>query len=205
MEEASSAVTEQTPRSSGDLFGGGMMSPVRDVHSVYARLRRERPVEFIKSDLGETWLITRYDDVNRVLRERATRVIDEAIDTLIDDCVRGGSTDLVSQFTLTFPIRVIAHVRRALLPRHPPRPSGSAACGRAALREAPQSAARTRCGTEYCRRGLPLTRPTPGHLRHLTPRARPIVSADQSEARSARSSRCRPRWRRSSSSEISWS
>ncbi|MFP6664426.1 MAG: cytochrome P450 [Deltaproteobacteria bacterium] len=157
MEEASATAIGRMPRSASELFGGGMMSPMRDVHCVYARLRREHPAECIKSEGAETWLITRYDDVNRILsdaqtfssaanargiglvmgrtliemdgaehlrqrrlvtpsfspravRERATSVIDEAIDTLIDDFVRDGQADLVSQFTFTFPIRVIANL-----------------------------------------------------------------------------------------------
>jgi cytochrome P450 len=157
MEKTSETEIELTPRSATKIFGGGMMSPVRDVHSVYARLRRESPVEFVKSELGQTWLITRYDDVNRILhdaktfssaanargigviigrtiiemdgedhlhqrrlitpsfspravRDRAAAVIDDSIDSLIDEFANDGQADLVRQFTFTFPIRVIANL-----------------------------------------------------------------------------------------------
>ncbi len=59
------------PRPS-ELFKGGMMSPVRDVHRVYAHMRVHEPVRKIQSELGDTWLVTRYEDVNRVLRDAET-------------------------------------------------------------------------------------------------------------------------------------
>lgn len=68
------AVSGEAPRKPGssDLFGGGMMSPVENVHPVYARLRREKPVEFISSELGDSFLVTRYQDVGRILRDAET-------------------------------------------------------------------------------------------------------------------------------------
>ena len=52
-----------------ELFGGTMLSPVRDPYSVYRRLRREQPVIRVQSLLGEDHLITRYDDVVAVLKD----------------------------------------------------------------------------------------------------------------------------------------
>lgn len=156
MQEQPVASTGQDRvESQSSLFGGGMMSPVRDVHSVYSRLRQEKPVLQVNSDLGESWLVTRYADVSRILqdaetfsssgnargigmimgrtilemggsehlrqrrlvtpafspraiRERAKPAIETAVDALIDDFSNDGKADLVSQFTYTFPIRVIA-------------------------------------------------------------------------------------------------
>src|SRR5262245_31369222 len=51
-----------------ELFGGGMMSPVRDPYTVYRRLRHEQPVIHIESPMGTAYLITRYDDVLDVLK-----------------------------------------------------------------------------------------------------------------------------------------
>ena len=48
------------------------MSPVRDVHRFYDYMREHEPVRKIRSELGDTWLITRYDDVSRVLRDADT-------------------------------------------------------------------------------------------------------------------------------------
>ena len=55
-----------------ELFKNGMMSPVRDVHRFYDHMRLHEPVRKIRSELGDTWLVTRYDDVNRVLRDAGT-------------------------------------------------------------------------------------------------------------------------------------
>jgi cytochrome P450 len=52
-----------------ELFGGTMLSPVRDPYSVYRRLRREQPVILIQGLLGEDHLVTRYDDVLAILKD----------------------------------------------------------------------------------------------------------------------------------------
>lgn len=51
-----------------ELFGGGMMSPVRDPYSVYRRLRHEQPVLHIESPMGTAYLVTRYDDVVEIMK-----------------------------------------------------------------------------------------------------------------------------------------
>jgi cytochrome P450 len=51
-----------------ELFGGTMMSPVPDPYPVYRRLRDTEPVLPVQGIMGETWLVTRYDDVCAVLR-----------------------------------------------------------------------------------------------------------------------------------------
>lgn len=56
---------------SEELFGGTMLSPVRDPYTVYRRLRREQPVLLTQSLLGEGYLVTRYDDVVAILRDPA--------------------------------------------------------------------------------------------------------------------------------------
>lgn len=52
-----------------ELFGGTMLGPVRDPYAVYRRLRREQPVILVQGILGEDYVVTRYDDVVRVLRD----------------------------------------------------------------------------------------------------------------------------------------
>lgn len=54
-----------------ELFGGGMMSPVRDPYSVYRRLRHEQPVTHLESPMGTAYLVTRYDDVVAILKNVA--------------------------------------------------------------------------------------------------------------------------------------
>jgi cytochrome P450 len=51
-----------------ELFGGGMMSPVRDPYAVYRRLRQEEPVIHLESPMGTGYLVTRYDDVVAILK-----------------------------------------------------------------------------------------------------------------------------------------
>ena len=51
-----------------ELFGGGMMSPVRDPYTVYRRLRHEQPVIQLESPMGTAYLVTRYDDVLGILK-----------------------------------------------------------------------------------------------------------------------------------------
>jgi cytochrome P450 len=140
-----------------ELFGGTMLSPVRDPYAVYRRLRREQPVIRVQNLLGEDHLITRYADVMMVLKDAdrfssrgnargiglvmgrtilemegkehvrhrnliapyfarsalkggledtIARIAHDLIDTFAAD----GRADLVSQFTFTFPIRVVTHI-----------------------------------------------------------------------------------------------
>lgn len=53
------------------LFGGGMMSPIRDPYPVYHRLRHEQPVVHVESPMGTAYLVTRYDDVVGILKNTA--------------------------------------------------------------------------------------------------------------------------------------
>lgn len=52
-----------------ELFGGTMMSPIRDPYPVYARLRREQPVLLVQGIFGEAPLVTRYEDVMTILKD----------------------------------------------------------------------------------------------------------------------------------------
>jgi len=140
-----------------DIFGGHFMAEVADPYAAYARLRRETPVVLVDLPLQPGYLVTRYDDVIRVLKDAAlyssranakgiglvmgktilemdghehTRhrnivsmafvpralqgtlpgVIAEIAHTMIERFAGDGRADLVSQFTRTFPLRVIAHI-----------------------------------------------------------------------------------------------
>lgn len=55
-----------------ELFGGTMMSPVPNPYPVYKRLRDENPVALVEGIFGEHYLVTRYDDALRVLRDAST-------------------------------------------------------------------------------------------------------------------------------------
>jgi cytochrome P450 len=57
------------PATSIELFGGTIMSPIPNPYPVYRRLRKESPVLPLRSFFGVDHLITRYDDVYRILRE----------------------------------------------------------------------------------------------------------------------------------------
>jgi cytochrome P450 len=139
------------------LFGGTMMSPVPDPYSVYRRLRTERPVVVLDSQLGRSALVSRYDDIAAALKDSATFsskgnargiglvmgrtiiemegkehlrqrrlvtpafspralreglevVVEKTVQQLVDQFVDDGKADLVSQFTFTYPLRVMAHV-----------------------------------------------------------------------------------------------
>jgi cytochrome P450 len=139
------------------LFGGTMMSPVPDPYSVYRRLRTERPVVVLDSQLGRSALVSRYDDIAAALKDSATFsskgnargiglvmgrtiiemegkehlrqrrlvtpafspralreglevVVENTVQQLVDQFVDDGKADLVSQFTFTYPLRVMAHV-----------------------------------------------------------------------------------------------
>jgi cytochrome P450 len=52
-----------------DLFGGHMMSPVPDPYPVYARLRQTEPVKQMQFPLGPTFMVSRYDDAVRILKD----------------------------------------------------------------------------------------------------------------------------------------
>ncbi len=56
------------PVSLEDLFGGPIIGPVRDPHSVYRRLRREAPVLPVAMGPQTAWFVSRYDEVKEVLR-----------------------------------------------------------------------------------------------------------------------------------------
>ena len=51
------------------LFGGTMMSPIVDPYSVYKRLRDEQPALPVNTLMGIVYMITRYDDVEAVLKD----------------------------------------------------------------------------------------------------------------------------------------
>ncbi|MGH7785507.1 MAG: cytochrome P450 [Candidatus Binatia bacterium] len=51
------------------LFGGTMMSPIVDPYSVYKRLRDEQPALPINTMMGINYMITRYTDVEAVLKD----------------------------------------------------------------------------------------------------------------------------------------
>lgn len=53
------------------LFGGTMMSPVLDPYSVYRRLRDEQPVIPVDTMMGVNHLVTRFQDVQTILRDSA--------------------------------------------------------------------------------------------------------------------------------------
>jgi cytochrome P450 len=54
-----------------DLFGTTAFDALRDPHSVYRRLRRERPVVEVAVGADRQWLLTRYADVRDALRNDA--------------------------------------------------------------------------------------------------------------------------------------
>ena len=56
-------------RTIGDLMTAGPMAPVEDVHSVYARLRSEDPVHWMKSPLYTGVFVSRFADVHTVLKD----------------------------------------------------------------------------------------------------------------------------------------
>src|SRR5215813_14073282 len=51
------------------LFGGSMMSPIVDPYTVYKRLRDEQPAVPVNSMMGVNYMITRYDDVQAILKD----------------------------------------------------------------------------------------------------------------------------------------
>jgi cytochrome P450 len=65
------SLAERAIPSSIDLFGGTQVDPVADPYATYRRLRREAPVQPVRT-LNETvHLLTRYDDVREALRNDA--------------------------------------------------------------------------------------------------------------------------------------
>jgi cytochrome P450 len=62
-----------TPKTvaSVDLFGTSDLIQLRDPYAVYRRMRREAPVLPVGWMVGETWFVTRYDDVREAMRNDA--------------------------------------------------------------------------------------------------------------------------------------
>ena len=65
----SAALASDQPTNSIELFGGTIMSPIRDPWPVYRRLRQERPVVPLRGIFGIEHLVTRYADVQTILRD----------------------------------------------------------------------------------------------------------------------------------------
>lgn len=63
------ALDTSEPTDSIQLFGGTIMSPIRDPWPMYRRLRRERPVIPLRGFFGVEHLVTRYEDVQTILRD----------------------------------------------------------------------------------------------------------------------------------------
>jgi cytochrome P450 len=55
-----------------DLMSAGPMDPIEDVHSVYARLRREDPVHRLEAPLNAGVFVSRFADVHTVLKDDET-------------------------------------------------------------------------------------------------------------------------------------
>lgn len=55
-----------------DLLSAGPMSPVEDVHSLYARLRREDPVHRMETPSRASVFVSRFADVSTVLKDHET-------------------------------------------------------------------------------------------------------------------------------------
>lgn len=64
-----SLATITNPTTSIELFGGSIMSPVRDPWPVYCRLRHEQPVVPIRGYFGVEHLVTRFEDVHTILHD----------------------------------------------------------------------------------------------------------------------------------------
>jgi len=56
---------------SAELFGASDLIQLRDPYAVYRNMRREAPVLPVGWMVGETWFVTRYDDVREALRNDA--------------------------------------------------------------------------------------------------------------------------------------
>jgi len=55
-----------------DVFGGHFMSELGDPHPAYRKLRDETPVLLMNMPMADAFLVSRYADVDRVLRDNAT-------------------------------------------------------------------------------------------------------------------------------------
>jgi cytochrome P450 len=50
-----------------EVFGGNITDPVPDPYTGYERLRREAPCQRFETTFGDMYVVTRYDDVRRIL------------------------------------------------------------------------------------------------------------------------------------------
>ena len=62
----------QNARTIMDLMSAGPMEPIEDVHSVYARLRREDPVSRMETPMFKGFFVSRFADVHAVLKDDET-------------------------------------------------------------------------------------------------------------------------------------
>ena len=51
-------MTETTPPTINDLFGGSELDPLPNPHPVWSRLRRETPILYVKGMIYEFYLVT---------------------------------------------------------------------------------------------------------------------------------------------------
>lgn len=65
-------MSETPMATTNKLFGGTMMSPIVDPYSVYKRLRDDHPALPVNTMMGIIHMITRYDDVQTVLKDGKT-------------------------------------------------------------------------------------------------------------------------------------
>jgi cytochrome P450 len=65
-------MSETPMATTNKLFGGTMMSPIVDPYPVYKRLRDENPALPVNTMMGIIHMITRYDDVQMVLKDGNT-------------------------------------------------------------------------------------------------------------------------------------
>jgi cytochrome P450 len=65
------AVTEHA-RNIDELMSAGPMAPIEDVHSVYAQLRKDDPVHWMKAPLSSGVFVSRFADVHTVLKDDET-------------------------------------------------------------------------------------------------------------------------------------
>jgi len=65
-------MSETPMATTNKLFGGTMMSPIVDPYSVYKRLRDDHPALPVHTMMGIIHMITRYDDVEMVLKDGKT-------------------------------------------------------------------------------------------------------------------------------------
>ena len=65
-------MSETPMATTNKLFGGTMMSPIVDPYPVYKRLRDDHPALPVNTMMGVNHMITRYDDVQTVLKDGKT-------------------------------------------------------------------------------------------------------------------------------------